>query len=85
MIASFAVLKLDNINFENEVKDKLKDMPTVTSVESKTDSLNALLSTMGAMQASIGVYIMLAGILLIAVLYNIATINIFERQRELQL
>jgi len=35
------------------------------------------------MQASIGVYIILAGILLIAVLYNIATINIFERQREL--
>ena len=76
-------LKLDNINFENEVKDKLKDMPAVTSVESKTDSLNALLSTMGAMKASVGVYIILAGILLIAVLYNIAAINIFERQREL--
>ena len=83
MIASSAVLKLDNINFENEVKDKLRDMPNVTSVESKTDSLNALLKNMGAMQASIGVYIILAGILLIAVLYNIATINIFERQREL--
>jgi len=83
MIASSAVLKLDNINFENEVKDKLKDMPAVTSVESKTDSLNALLSTMGAMKASVGVYIILAGILLIAVLYNIAAINIFERQREL--
>ena len=39
MIASSAVLKLDNINFENEVKDKLRDMPAVTSVESKTDSL----------------------------------------------
>jgi len=83
MIASSAVLKLDNINFENEIKDKLKDMPNVTSVESKSDSLNALLSAMGAMQASIGVYIMLAAILLSAVLYNIATINIFERQREL--
>ena len=83
MIASSAVLKLDNINFENEIKNKLKDMPNVTSVESKSDSLNALLSAMGAMQASIGVYIMLAAILLSAVLYNIATINIFERQREL--
>ena len=83
MIASSAVLKLDNINFENEVKDKLRDMPNVTSVESKTDSLNALLKTMGGMEASIGVYIILSGILLIAVLYNIATINIFERQREL--
>ena len=83
MIASSAVLKLDNINFENEVKDKLRDMPAVTSVESKTDSLNAFLKNMGAMESSIGVYIMLAAILLIAVLYNIATINIFERQREL--
>ena len=83
MIASSAVLKLDNIDFENEVKDKLRDMKAITSVESKTDSLNALLKNMGAMQASIGVYIILAGILLIAVLYNIATINIFERQREL--
>jgi putative ABC transport system permease protein len=82
-IASSAVLKLDNTNAENEVKDKLRNMPNVMSVDSKTDSLNALLKTMGAMQASIGVYIMLAGILLIAVLYNIATINIFERQREL--
>ena len=82
-IASSAVLKLDNTNSENEVKDKLRNMPNVMSVESKTDSLNALLKTMGAMQASIGVYIILAGILLIAVLYNIATINIFERQREL--
>lgn len=83
MIASSAVLKLDNSEFENEVKNKLKDMPGVTSVESKSDSLNALLKNMGAMKSSMGAMIMLAAILLIAVLYNIATINIFERQREL--
>jgi putative ABC transport system permease protein len=82
-IANTAVLNLDDIKFENEVKDKLRDIPGVASLESKTDSLNALLKAMGAMGASIGVYITLAGILLIAVLYNIATINIFERQREL--
>ncbi|EKQ56571.1 MULTISPECIES: FtsX-like permease family protein [unclassified Clostridium] len=83
MIASSAVLKLDSNNFESEVKNKLKDMPGVTSVESKSDSLNALLKNMGATQSSVGTMIMLAAILLIAVLYNIATINIFERQREL--
>jgi len=83
MIANSAVLKLDDIKFENDIKDKLRDIPSVASLESKTDSLNALLQAMGAMGASIGVYIILAGILLIAVLYNIATINIFERQREL--
>lgn len=83
MIVNSAVLKLDDIKFENEVKDKLRNIPKVASLESKTDSLNALLKAMGAMGASIGVYITLAGILLSAVLYNIATINIFERQREL--
>lgn len=82
-IANSAVLKLDNTKFENEVKDKLKDIPGIASLESKNDSLNALMQAMGAMGASIGVYITLAGILLVAVLYNIATINIFERQREL--
>lgn len=82
-IANSAVLKLDDIKFEKEVKDKLRDIPAIASLESKTDSLNALMQAMGAMGASIGVYITLAGILLIAVLYNIATINIFERQREL--
>jgi len=82
-IASSAVLRLDSSEFETEVKNELKDMPRVTSVESKSDSLNALLKNMGAMKSSMGAMIMLAAILLIAVLYNIATINIFERQREL--
>lgn len=83
MIANSAVLKLENSSFENEVKNKLKDMPGVNSVESKTDSSNAFLKNMEAMKSTIGMLIMLSAILLIAVLYNIATINIFERQREL--
>lgn len=83
MIANSAVLKLDNNTFENEVKSKLGDMTAVDSVESKTDALNALLKNMGATKSSIGVLIVLAAVLLIAVVYNIATINIFERQREL--
>lgn len=82
-VASSAVLKLDSSNFEGEVKDKLKNMPGVISVESKSDSLNAFMKNMGAMQSSIGTLILLAAVLLMAVLYNIATINIFERQREL--
>lgn len=83
MVANSAVIKLDNSAFENEVKSKLRDMAAVNSVESKTDALNALLKNMGAMKSSIGVLVMLAAVLLIAVVYNIATINIFERQREL--
>lgn len=83
MIANSAVLKLDSNIYEKEVKDKLKNMSAVSSVQSKTDALNALLKNMGAMTSSLGVMIVLAAILSIAVVYNTATINIFERQREL--
>lgn len=83
MIASSAVLKLDSSNSENEVKKYLRDMKGVTSVESKADSYNAFIKTMAAMKASIGSLIVLSAVLLMAVLYNIAAINIFERQREL--
>jgi len=83
MIGNSAVLKLESSDFEEEVKDKLKDMSSTSSVQSKTDALNALLKNMGAMNSSLGVMIVLAAILSIAVVYNTATINIFERQREL--
>lgn len=82
-IANAAVLKLDDNAFEEDVKDKLRDMPSTGSVQSKTDSLNALMKNMSAMTSSVGVFIILAAVLSIAVLYNITTINIFERQREL--
>lgn len=82
-IANSAVLRLDNKVFEEEVKGKLKDMPAVSSVESKADSENSLMKNMAAMKSSIAVLIILSASLLIAVVYNIATINIFERQREL--
>ncbi|WP_066626752.1 efflux RND transporter periplasmic adaptor subunit [Clostridium magnum] len=57
MVANSAVLKLDNRNYENEVKSKLRDMAAVNSVESKTDALNAPLKNMGATKSSIGVMI----------------------------
>lgn len=82
-MANAAVLKLDDDAFEEYVKDKLKDMPAVNSVQSKSDSLNALMKNMGVMASSMGIFIVLAAVLSIAVLYNITTINIFERQREL--
>lgn len=82
-IANSAVLRLENPSFEGEVKDKLKDMGAVSSVQSKSDALNALLQNLGSMTSSIGVMILLAAILSIAVVYNTTTINIFERQREI--
>ena len=83
VITNSAVLRLENNSFENEVKDRLKDMTAVSSVQSKSDALNALMKNMAATTSSIGVMILMAAILSIAVVYNTATINIFERQREL--
>lgn len=81
--ANAAVLKLDSSIYEKEVMDKLKDIAGVSSIQSKSDSLNNLLKNMASMNSSMGVMIILAAILSIAVVYNIAAINIFERQREL--
>lgn len=83
LMGNSAVIKLQDSTFEKDVKDELKNMASVASVQSKSDALNALMKNMGAMSSSIGVMILLAAILSIAVVYNTATINIFERQREL--
>lgn len=83
MVANSAVLKLDSSNAEKEVKDKLEDMAMVSSIQSKTDSKNSFTKNLASMNLSIGVMIALSAVLSIAVVYNITTINIFERQREL--
>ncbi|MDP4109554.1 MAG: FtsX-like permease family protein, partial [Bacillota bacterium] len=82
-IASSAVIKLDSGQSEAEVLSELKKMPEVISSQSKTSSLDNLNKSMGSMTSFIGIMILLAAVLAIAVIYNIATINIFERQREL--
>jgi putative ABC transport system permease protein len=81
--ANAAVLKIDSSAYEKEVKNRLDDITTVSTIQSKSDSMNNFLKNMASMTASMGVMIVLAAILSIAVVYNIATINIFERQREL--
>ena len=83
IIANSAVIKLDSSIYEKEVSDRLNEMPGVSSVQSKSDSLGNLTKSMSSMTSFIGVMILLAAGLSIAVIYNIATINIFERQREL--
>ncbi|MGI6777337.1 MAG: FtsX-like permease family protein [Acetivibrionales bacterium] len=82
-IANSAVLRLDSSSNEKNVIDKLREMPAVSSIQSKSDSLNNLMKSMEIMASFIGVMIILAAVLSIAVIYNITTINIFERQREL--
>ena len=63
--------------------DKFKEMPVVSVAQSKSESLNNLIKSMASMTSSLGAMIILASILSIAVIYNITTINIFDRQREL--
>ena len=82
-IVNSAVLRLKDNSYEEEVKKVLKDMSAVSSVQSKADSLDALVQNMAAMASSIGVMIFLSAVLSVAIVYNTATINIFERQREL--
>lgn len=83
MSINSVVIKLDSGSDERELVKKLKEIPGVSGIQSKSDALNNLVKNMGAMTSSIGVMILLAAILSIAVVYNITTINIFERQREL--
>ena len=82
-IANSAVIRLDDEIYEKEVLARLTDMSSVVSVQSKSDSLSNLQKSMSSMTSFIGVMIILAAVLAIAVIYNVATINIFERQREL--
>jgi putative ABC transport system permease protein len=81
--ANSAVLKLDRSTSEKEVINALKNMSAVSLIQSKSDSLNNLLENMASMNSSMAVMIILAAVLSIAVIYNITSINIFERQREL--
>lgn len=82
-IANSAVIRLDNRMNEKKVIDALTGMSAVSSVQSKSDAIDSLMRNMAAMTSVIGVMIVLAAVLSISVIYNIATINIFERQREL--
>lgn len=82
-VANSAVIRLDGGGSEKEVVDTLKGMPAVGSVQSKSDVYNNLVKNLAPMTAEIGIIIVLASVLSIAVIYNIASISIFERQREL--
>ncbi|MCX7708768.1 MAG: ABC transporter permease [Clostridia bacterium] len=82
-IANSAVIKIDSGSNEKLVVDKLKEIPAISSVQSKSDAYNNMMESMSSMTSFVGVMIILAAVLSIAVIYNIATINIFERQREL--
>lgn len=82
-VANSAVIRLTDASQTQKVIKSLQEMPEVSSVLSRIDALNNLVKNMEVMTSAIGAMIALSGIMAIAVIYNITTINIFERQREL--
>lgn len=82
-VANAFVLRLDDLSASESVKKHLIQWKQVASVTSKSDAKENLDENIGLMTASISILILLSGVLSTSVIYNVSTINIFERQREL--
>lgn len=83
MVANTVVIKLDSASSEQLVKEKLNEIPVINSVLTKEDEYKTLQNQLATSMAFMYILIVLAAIMAVAVVYNITTINIFERQREL--
>lgn len=82
-MANIALLTMNDPRHQPEIIAKLKQMPTVNSVQSRTDAVANVEKAMENQSFTIGFMILASGLLAFAVIYNITTINIFERRREL--
>jgi putative ABC transport system permease protein len=82
-IANVVLLKLDDQRNETEVVKKLSELSMVSSVQSKAESIFSLKQALESVGSMVGIFILAAGALAFAVIYNITNINIHERQREL--
>lgn len=82
-IANGVMLQLDHPGEQAKVIAKLKEMPTVAAIQSRSDAVANLQEALQQSAFSIGFMILASGALAFAVIYNITTINIFERRREL--
>jgi putative ABC transport system permease protein len=82
-IANVILLKLDDHRHETAVVSRITELNTVGSVQSKAESLYSLQQALESTNSMVAVFIIAAGALAFAVIYNIANINIHERRREL--
>jgi len=82
-IANSAVLKIDDVKNQESVMSRLKDIPVAGAIQSKNDTLKNVRESMEVASSFTGIMLVVAIILAMAVIYNITTINIFERQKEL--
>jgi putative ABC transport system permease protein len=77
------LLRMDR-GMEEELNKQLKDVPGVAAVEIKGDSLKALEDTIEqSMMISNVMTIIFAAIIAFSIIYNITTVSLAERQREL--
>lgn len=69
---------------EHDLNVSLKDVPGISAVEIKKDSYRALMDTLARnMKVMNTTLILFAGVIACAVIYNLTTVALAERQREL--
>lgn len=83
MVTNAAYIKLEDPKYEKEVMQSLKDILTISTIQSKSEVIANTEKTMKSMSSIIVFMVLGAGILAFAVIYNITNINIFERRREI--
>lgn len=82
-IANVAFIRLKDPGSTKETVDRLKDMATVSNIQTQADSKNNIVETLASMNSMIAIMILGACILGFVVIYNITNITIFERRREI--
>ncbi len=82
-VVNAAHIRLDDPKYEKEVTEKLKDILTINTIQSKSEVVANTGKMLESMNTIIFFMLFGASILAIAVIYNITNINIFERRREI--
>jgi putative ABC transport system permease protein len=83
MVTNAAYIRLEDGSYEKEVIEKLKDIMSISTIQSNSEVVANTQKTMESMNAIIISMMLGAGVLAFAVIYNITNINIFERRREI--
>lgn len=83
LVINAAYIKLKNPEYAKQTVNKLKDILTISTIQSKSEAEDNYEKTIESMNTIIVFMILGAGILAFAVIYNITNINIFERRREI--
>jgi putative ABC transport system permease protein len=83
VVANAAYIRLEDPKYEKEVMERLKEILTISTIQSKSEIMANTEKTLNSMSNIILYMVLGAGILAFAVIYNITSINIFERRREI--